>query len=157
MTIVRPTQLVHSKVATLGKKKSWGASRAVGRSPPKQHTHPHCAGDPTSVHQRLGRDASYLSRPGRPGLRQSPGGCEPRIRTRPHPQPPLAPATDSRPAASGAASWPARAGPHAATPPWALALPWPGTAGPHHPRLSLSHSGAPPGSPGHLWEAQGSY
>ena len=74
-----------------------------------------------------------------------------------HLRPPLAPATGSRPAGSGAAGWPAPAGPLATTPPWAPALRRPGTAGPRNPRISLSRPGASPGTPGHLREAQDSF
>lgn len=156
--LLRPSGLVHSKSVTPNKeKKSQGVDRTLSQEPPKQHTDPRQAGDPTPIHDDLGRGAPYLSRPGMPEPWQSPGGCERRTHTGLHLRPPLAPATGSRPAGSGAAGWPARAGPLATTPPWAPALRRPGTAGPRNPRVSLSRPGASPGTPGHLREAQDSF
>lgn len=79
MMMNSPSQLVHLKFVTLSNKKTQGAGRAVGQVPHKQHTNPHFTSDPASVQKGLGREAPYLSQPGKPGLWQSPGRCERRI------------------------------------------------------------------------------
>ena len=154
---LRPSELVHSKSVTPGKEKSQGVDRILSQEPPKQHTDPHRARDPTPIHEDLGRGAPYLSRPGTPGPWLCPGGCERRTHMGPHLWPPLAPATGSRPAGSAASGWPAWAGLVAATSLWVPALQRPGTAGPRNPQISLSHPGVSPGTPGHLREAQDSF
>ena len=45
--LLRPSGLVHSRSVTPSKEKSQGADRTLSQEPPKQHTDPRRAGDPT--------------------------------------------------------------------------------------------------------------